>query len=164
MASKYLSSLSKSDYDLLTSKLLSIQNNVCFICQNEIDLHIHTTNIDHIVPLANRGKDSEENFAVTHEVCNKSKLDSDLKIARILHKLKAIQEKVNSAENRAASLKHILMEYGGAKYEFRRNATDGSISYSWQDIGKPEILSAKLVTDALSHEDTFFAERNVSMI
>jgi hypothetical protein len=164
MASKFLSSLSKSDYELLTSKLLSIQSNICFICQREIDLQIHDTNIDHIVPLANRGKDSEENFAVTHEICNKSKLDSDLKIARILHKLKAIQEKVNSSENKAASLKHILMEYGGAKYEFKSSQNDNHISYSWQDIGKPEKLSVNLVTDALSHEKTFFVEVPIEYI
>lgn len=65
MASKYLANLSKEDYDNLTKKLWSIQNHKCFICEEDIDLKLHTTNIDHIIPLANKGKDSEENFALT---------------------------------------------------------------------------------------------------
>jgi 5-methylcytosine-specific restriction endonuclease McrA len=87
MASKYLKSLSTVDYEQLTEKLWNIQNCKCFICNEPIDLKLHTINIDHITPLANKGKDSEENFAVTHESCNKSKQDADLKIARTLHKL-----------------------------------------------------------------------------
>lgn len=54
MASKYLASLSKEDYTDLTNKLLNIQNNKCFICQKLID-PTQTTNIDHIIPLANKG-------------------------------------------------------------------------------------------------------------
>jgi 5-methylcytosine-specific restriction endonuclease McrA len=104
MASKYLKSLSTVDYDQLTEKLWKIQNSKCFICNEPIDLKLHTTNIDHITPLANKGKDSEENFAVTHESCNKSKQDADLKIARTLYKLKKIQEDTLQAENKSASL------------------------------------------------------------
>ena len=70
MASKYLSSLSKDEYQKLTQKLYDIQNQKCFICEEEINLDLHSTNIDHIIPLANKGKDSEENFALTHESCN----------------------------------------------------------------------------------------------
>ena len=55
MASKYLSSLSKDEYSKLTKKLWDIQNYQCFICEDEIDLDLNTTNIDHIVPLANKG-------------------------------------------------------------------------------------------------------------
>jgi CRISPR/Cas system Type II protein with McrA/HNH and RuvC-like nuclease domain len=55
MASKYLSSLSKDDYSNLTEKLWSIQNSMCFICEEEIDLEVNSTNIDHIIPLANKG-------------------------------------------------------------------------------------------------------------
>ena len=93
MSSKYLSSLSKEDYENLSNKLLRIQNSRCYICQKPIDPKIHPTNIDHIIPLVLSGKDSEENFAITHESCNKSKLDANLKTARILAKLRDIQEK-----------------------------------------------------------------------
>ena len=81
-----MSSLSKDEYSDLTNKLLNIQSHQCFICEEKIDLELNTTNIDHIVPLANKGKDSEDNFAVTHESCNKSKQDANLKIAKILQR------------------------------------------------------------------------------
>ncbi|PCJ33005.1 MAG: hypothetical protein COA93_08555 [Alphaproteobacteria bacterium] len=108
MASKYLSSLLKDDYSSLTKKLCNIQNYKCFICEEKIDLDLHKTNIDHIVPLANKGKDAEENFAATHESCNKSKQDANLKIARTLQKLIKIQKQVQLDTSKAASLKDIL--------------------------------------------------------
>ena len=124
MASKFLSELPQENYQALTNKLLKIQNENCFICEKEINQDLHSTNIDHIIPLANKGKDSEDNFAVTHESCNKSKQDSNLKIARILSKLKALQEKVDSTENRSASLKDVLAEYSSSKYIFKYSEND----------------------------------------
>ena len=85
--SKYLDSLSKQEYIDLTQKLWGIQNGVCFICERKIDLDIQPTNIDHIKPLANGGKDDISNFAVTHEHCNKSKQDADLKVAKTILRL-----------------------------------------------------------------------------
>ena len=105
MASKYLSSLSSDDYNDLSRKLSDIQNRTCFICQHDIDIDIQETNIDHIIPLTNKGKDIEENFALTHGSCNKSKQDSNLYIARVLHKLKSLQDEIQGNENRSASLK-----------------------------------------------------------
>ena len=67
MSSKFLYSLSKEEDLSLRKKLHQIQNGQCYICQYPIDLGLHTTNIDHIVPLAAKGKDAEENFALAHE-------------------------------------------------------------------------------------------------
>ncbi|MCC8089160.1 MAG: HNH endonuclease [Rikenellaceae bacterium] len=66
------------------------ENGYCYICRELIDLRLHGTNvnIDHIISLIHKGKDLEENFALTHESCNKSKQDADLKIARILFSVK----------------------------------------------------------------------------
>ena len=68
--SKFLDALNKEQYAVLTKKLWEIQNHKCFICEKDIDLDIQSTNIDHIRPLANGGKDEEINFALTHEYCN----------------------------------------------------------------------------------------------
>lgn len=65
--SKFLDALNKEQYAVLTKKLWEIQNHKCFICEKDIDLDIQSTNIDHIRPLANGGKDEEINFALTHE-------------------------------------------------------------------------------------------------
>src|SRR3989344_3607203 len=129
MASRYLASLSKEKYDGLVEKLKQIQNNICYICQNELDTSIQQVNVDHIIPLANKGKDSEENFALTHESCNKSKQDADLRIARMLSGLREIQENVEK-ENRSASLKDVLASYGGSKYPFKSKIENNTLKYS----------------------------------
>jgi len=156
MASKYLNSLSEKDYEELTNKLLSIQNHTCFICQEPIELKIHTTNIDHITPLANKGKDSEENFAVTHESCNKSKQDADLQIARILFRLKRIQDETLLKENKSASLKQVLEYYGGSKYDFKYTIEGDILKYSFSNNGDNTVYEAIINTDNLSKEKTCF--------
>jgi hypothetical protein len=156
MASKYLSSLSKENYKRLTEKLLRIQNNICFICGEKIDLDIQTTNIDHIVPLANKGRDKEDNFAVTHESCNKSKQDANLRIARILHILKEIQKQIQESENKSASLKHLLQKYNGSKCQFKYKISGEKIDYSFSEIGDNNVYHADIFIDSLSKEKSCF--------
>ena len=71
MNSKFLSQLSHEEYTKLTKELHTIQGATCYICGKSIDLDLQQTNIDHIVPLANKGKDDKNNFALTHESCNR---------------------------------------------------------------------------------------------
>ena len=70
--SKYLDGLTSEEYKSLKKRLWTIQNHKCFICGEAVDLDLNPTNIDHIKPLVNGGKDDETNFAITHENCNKS--------------------------------------------------------------------------------------------
>ena len=158
MASKYLSGLSKDEYVNLTKKLCDIQSHQCFICEDEINLDLHTTNIDHIVPLANKGKDSEDNFAVTHESCNKSKQDANLKIAKILQKLSKIQKSVHSESSKSASLKDILKNYDGSKYDFKYTIDNDELSYSFSDIGDNKTYKTQVFIDNISGEKTCFIE------
>ncbi len=64
--SKYLEGLTNDQYKALTRKLWTIQNHKCFICGEDIDLDLNTTNIDHIKPIVTGGKDDETYFAVSH--------------------------------------------------------------------------------------------------
>lgn len=164
MASQYLGSLSKEDYDKLTLKLANIQNYTCYICGEKIDLALHNTNIDHIIPLASKGKDIEENFALAHENCNKSKLDANLKIARILSRLKKIQVEVLNMENRGTSLKDVLNYFGGSKYNFKYKIEDGHLIYSYSDYGDPKIYKSEIFIDKLSNEKTCFIEVPIEYI
>lgn len=164
MASKYLNSLSDSEYQQLTSKLHSIQNGICFICQKTIDLDLHDTNIDHITPLANKGKDSEDNFALAHESCNKSKQDADLRVARMLHFLKEIQEEVTDKENRSASLKDLLIKLNGSKYEFKYKLNSDHLEYSFDKNGDTSIQKAKIYKDSLSNEVSCFIETPIEYL
>ena len=156
MGSKYLNSLSKSDYDALKEKLHSIQNHKCFICEEEISLELHSTDVDHIIPLANKGKDNEDNFALTHESCNRSKQDADLKIAKLLHKLKKIQNESLANEKKAASLKQVLQHYNGSKYDFKFKVVGDKLEYSFSDIGDNTIYETEIHSDFLSKEKTCF--------
>jgi len=169
MASKYLRDLSKDDYQALTKKLHAIQNGVCYICQKPIDLDIHTTNIDHIIPLANKGKDSEDNFALTHESCNKSKQDADLTVARSLAVLDEIRHKIvigelGKAKNETASLSHVLEYFDGSKYEIHYKIENNVFKYVLSDVGKEEIISSPIFTDGLSGEQTVFIELPIEYI
>ncbi|MHB8279217.1 MAG: HNH endonuclease [Candidatus Humimicrobiaceae bacterium] len=164
MSSKYLGSLSADDYNELTAKLANIQNHICFICNEEINLDLHAINIDHIIPLVSKGKDSEENFALVHESCNKSKQDANLKIARILHKLKKIQDEVQEKENKAASLKQILKYFEGSKYDFKFKIEDGNVLYSFSELGDNQIYKSKIFIDKLSKEQTFFIDVPIEYI
>ena len=154
--SKYLDSLSKDEYNDLARKLWTIQSHKCFICGEEIDLDLHHNyNIDHIRPLANNGKDEESNFAITHEHCNKSKQDADLEVARTLAQLSKIIKDVE-AKKQTPSLKHILLVYGGSKYDFSYIIENDRILYSFSDMADVSIKSTEVFTDKLSGEKSAF--------
>lgn len=158
MHSKYLESLSKEDYENLKKELASIQSCKCYICQKDIDLEIQETDVDHIVPLANKGKDDKSNFALTHASCNRSKSDANLNIARILYKLKNLQDEVQSKENRSASLKDLLKIEDGSKYNFQYKIENDELGYSFSEIGDTQIYRIKIFEDSLSKEKSCFIE------
>lgn len=169
MASKYLSGLTKEEYGDLTKKLFSMQNGKCYICRKPIDLDLHDTNIDHVIPLANKGKDSEDNFALTHESCNKSKQDADLTVARALAQLTEIKDKITLGElgtdkSETASLKHVLEYIDGAKYTLRYKIEDNVFSYTLSEMGNENVCTIPIFTDSLSGEKTVFIELPVEYL
>lgn len=155
--SKYLDSLSSEEYKALTEKLCETQGYKCFICNEPIDLSVHSTNIDHIKPLANGGKDSEINFAVTHENCNKSKQDADLEVARAIAELNKI---IKSAEEKgeSASLRHVLNHFNGSKYPLVGQVDGDVFKYTFEKLGDNTIRTLPIYTDYLSGEKSVFME------
>lgn len=153
--SKYLDSLNAEEKRKLNEKLWKIQNHKCFICEQEIHLDLNSTNIDHIRPLANGGKDDENNFAITHEHCNKSKQDADLLVAK---KLFQLHEIMKDAENKkeVPSLKNVLTANGGSKYDFRYTIENNQLVYSFDDVGNTEVKRTEIFLDTLSNEETAF--------
>lgn len=161
--SKYLDSLSAEGYTSLTKQLWEIQNHKCFICENPIDLNLHTTNIDHIKPLANGGKDQTENFAITHEHCNKSKLDADLVVAKRLIQLGRIIKNAETIKE-TPSLKHVLSANGGSKFTFKSKIQNNYLLYSFEDMGDCQIYKSEIFTDELSGEKTTFINLPIEYI
>lgn len=152
MHSQFLSNLSPEEYSALKKELFSIQNGKCFICQKNIDLDVQETDVDHVIPLANKGKDVKSNFALTHAPCNRSKSDANLDIARILYKVKALQDKIQTEEHRSASLKDILKDEGGSIYDFKYKIENDELVYSLSDIQDVNVYKSRIYTDDLSKE------------
>ena len=155
--SKLLDSLSADQYKALSEKLWKSQNCKCYICGEDIDLQLNTTNIDHIRPLVNGGKDDEYNFALTHESCNKSKQDADLVVARALAKLNKITNEAKE-KRETPSLKHVLKANGGSLYDFKYKITNDKLQYAFSSIHDDKIRTTEIFVDKLSNEKTAFIQ------
>lgn len=153
--SRYLDALRQEEKQALSRKLWEIQNHNCYICGERIDLDISKTNIDHIKPLALGGRDEPTNFAITHEHCNKSKQDADLEVAKRLFQLDRILKRAIDRKE-APSLKHVLEECGGSKFDFRFRVEGDELIYSFDDAGDCALRRSKVFTDSLSGERTAF--------
>ena len=159
MGSLYLNRLSHEKEEELKKRMLEAQRGKCFICEEPIDLTVHSVQIDHVIPTKVGGKDDPSNFALTHSSCNESKQDADLRIARILARFSRIRDACLK-ENRGPDLTDILNRYGGSKYEIylEPDENDGVIKYSLSHTGDNSIYKERVYTDELSGFKYFFAE------
>ena len=113
--SAYLDSLDKQAREELEKRLHDRQSGKCFICDRPIDLMLQKggLDIDHIDPLVEQGFDDENNFALTHASCNRSKGASDLRIARRMAEFDILQSEAQEKGERGANLGHLLAKHGG---------------------------------------------------
>ena len=151
MGSLYVNKLNSDQRQALIVSLLNSQSGNCFICGRTIDLSVQANNIDidHIEPTKMRGKDSPENFAVTHDSCNRAKQASDLRVARILASFDQIAESI-SDKNRAPNLGDILEKNNGGKYELAVSVSDGLLKTSFTEVGRNGVLQFPIYDDDLS--------------
>jgi len=158
MGSLYLNRLSRQEYERLKRALWEAQRGVCFICEQPIDwdLHVDSTDVDHIVPSVAGGKDDPSNFALTHLTCNRSKQAADLRVARLLARFQRLQDECGPLPGRP-NLSDVLGRHGGARYQLPLHVRDGCVSYSCPDIGRTEVVTVPLHTDPLSQMSYFFA-------
>ena len=119
--SRYLSSLNNDEREHLEQRLHQQQNGHCFICDKQIDLVLHRgqLDVDHIDPLLKDGLDAENNFALTHAACNRSKGTSNLQVARRLAEFDRLQEEAQQAGKRGANLGDVLERYSGGNSALR---------------------------------------------
>lgn len=152
MGSLYLNRLSPTDRKSLIDKLLSTQNENCFICGKKIDLEVHMNHIDidHVEPLKSGGTDGPDNFAATHESCNRQKQASDLRVARVLTRFDAIAQSVES-QNRAPNLGDVLAESGGARYDLDVAVGGDRLKTAFSDLGNEDLIEVPIHEDALSN-------------
>ena len=119
--SRYLSGLIAEQRGELEKRLFDRQNGRCYICDEKIDLVLHRDqlDIDHIDLLSQDGLDADNNFALTHASCNRSKGASNLQVARRLAHFEKLQREAKAAGHRGANLGDVLGRHGGAKTRLR---------------------------------------------
>jgi hypothetical protein len=157
--SQYLSGLNTEQREQLERRLHERQVGRCFICDELIDLLLHKgqLDIDHIDPLIKDGLDSENNFALTHAHCNRSKGASNLEVARRLAEFEKLQQEAKKHGQRGADLGDVLERHGGAKALLRLRREDDRVELSFVEVGDHIIRTFPLLHDKLSGMDTFFA-------
>jgi hypothetical protein len=156
--SRYLSGLDGEQRTKLEQKLLARQSGRCFICDDPIDLMLHKgqLDIDHIDPLSEDGLDAENNFAITHASCNRSKGAANLEIARRLAEFERLQEQAQQAGKRGANLGDVLAHHGGAKALLRIRHEATHVEFTVPEGGDNSIRRATIFRDKLSGMDSFF--------
>ena len=158
--SRYLAALSTEQRSQLEHRLSQRQNGRCFICDDEIDFVLHSgqLDVDHIDPLLENGLDAENNFALTHASCNRSKGASSLQVARRLAEFERLQGQAQKSGKRGADLGDVLSSYSGGAAELRLQLEDGRVKYSLPHHGDNTIYSLRMMHDKLSGMNTFVAQ------
>lgn len=167
--SLFLAKLKPQERQELRGRLYARQNGVCFICENTIDPELQRDDleIDHIIPIAAGGKDEENNFALTHERCNRRKSSSDLRVARVLERFEQIEQEANAEPGqggRGANLGHVLNKYGGARHALRMVIDKDTVRFSIPTDSSAPITSLPLWHDPLSGMDYCFARLPLSYL
>ena len=157
--SRIVTRLTSEELQDFREKLHNIQLGKCYICRKSIDLHLHddSLEIDHIEPLAVGGKDTETNLALTHLTCNRNKGASDLRVARCLAELYALEQAAKERGDRGANLDDLLQNYGGAERPLLLKQNDTNVSFSFAHADDSDIHEATLYRDKLSGLQYFFA-------
>lgn len=115
----------------------------------DLDVHGNHIDIDHIEPTKAGGKDGPENFAVTHDSCNRQKQASDLRVARVLSSFDEIANSTKS-QNRSPNLGDVLAKHGGSKYELSVRVNSDSLKTAFSDLGRQEVLNSPIYEDCIS--------------
>jgi len=137
-ARSILDTLSKDVKAELLQRLHKSQNEVCYVCQNIINLSVHRTDIDHILALSHNGVDAEQNWGLTHESCNRSKGARDLQLQRTLYRFKShVESYANSGTDgsiRNFTVNEALNELYPKRQDVGAVIQNGEIqlSYNWK--------------------------------
>ena len=151
MSSLYLNRLTPQQRTSLVKELHESQHGNCFICGHEIDLALHekTIDIDHIEPTRAGGKDGPENFALTHDTCNRSKQASDLRVARVLASFDVIAQSI-AQDNRSPNLGDVLVRYGGSQHNLPVKLLGNSLETTFAEVGRTDIMTFQVHDDEIS--------------
>ena len=139
--------------------LLNRQSGKCYICDEPVDLELQqdSLEIDHIDPFSQDGPDAANNYALTHQSCNRSKAASDIRVARRLAEMEKLHQQAKAEGARGANLHHVLTKYGGGKARLRIRRESDRVEFSFSETDDPRVQSVPLYRDKLSGAEYFFA-------
>jgi hypothetical protein len=116
-----------------------------------IDLSVHEVDVDHIQALDRGGIDDEQNWALTHASCNRSKGTRDLELQRILYRFKSHVESygIKSIEGtvRNFTVNEALDELYPDRQEVGVVIRNGTIQVSFNSEGQPHTEQFQLIED-----------------
>jgi hypothetical protein len=119
-------------------------------------LHKGQLDVDHVDPLVEDGLDAENNFALTHASCNRTKGAANLEIARRLAQFEQLQDDAQAAGKRGANLGDILDRYGGAKALLRMRREIDHVEFSIPEAGDNSVRKTTIYRDKLSGMESIF--------
>ena len=122
-----LDNISANERKALVEKLHKLQGGKCYICSEDINLSLSSTDIDHIKALSLGGTDSENNFGLTHSHCNRSKGIRDLQLQKYIHLLSVHIKKYISSDGGVFTIREALQEFVPVREDFNIKI-DGDIA------------------------------------
>ena len=118
------------------------------------------SDVDHIQPLAEQGKDDPTNFAITHAHCNRSKQAADLRVARVMARFGRLQGAAQDAGRDSPNLGDVLLSRVSKQHLIQLTQDGSSVRYAFSQLsgaGANTIHDSELHTDKLSGMQYFFA-------
>jgi len=103
-----LDTMNKDQKSELIQRLHTAQNELRYVCSKVINLRVHPVDVDRIHALSRGGVDDEQNRALTHASCNRSKGTRDLELQRILQRFKSHVES-HSRPDMEATVRNFTM-------------------------------------------------------
>ena len=154
MRSQYLNELSPEERSNLITRLHQTQDGKCFICEKPVDLELQTFDVDHVESISANGADTPRNFAITHDTCNRSKLASDLRVARILSRFNNLTQSLDRSPN----LDDVLSVNGGGKFDLKFRIENSRLTTTFSEIGSNDLIDVPVYVDFLSKFKYVFLE------
>ena len=147
-----LDTLTKQERADLTQRLHTTQNGLCYVCNTVMNPSVHQVDVDHIQALSRGGIDEEQNWALAHASCNRSKGTRDLELQRILYRFKNHVESYGnpSVEGvvRSFTVNEALSELYPERQEVGAVIKNGNVQVSFNLAGRPHTEEFPLIEDS----------------
>jgi len=149
-----LDDLTQEQRDDLIARLYALQDGLCYIDHEPIDLRVHKVDVDHIIALDRDGPDDESNWALTHANCNRAKGHRDLELQRHIATFRKHLEKYTAAGDVGAipnfTLHEALQELVPARQDVGVRIQGQQLCLSFNNQGKPQTLEFPIIMDRRS--------------